>query len=310
MLHDNIKCLVCDSKNSRESIYPGYLYKDKKYKKYQCKRCSFIFIDPIPDKGEVREIYNNHAYFDDYFVPNAKGCGYLDSQEAAFGNAEKTLDKIKLYSTGTRLLEIGCAGGFFLRAAKKSGFEVTGIEINKEMVEIARKELGDKVIHGDIMDLELRDARFDIVCMGDVFEHLIDISKITGRIKDILTDRGILLIEGPVAYYKTLYNFLLKLKFFLKRRCYSTNPPTHLWEFTPGNLRLFLERHGFKVLYMELWESSAPDRKVFFKQDKHVFLKSIAWYIKALSGCISNSWFGRIMGLGDRVIIIASKSTF
>lgn len=304
LVENKRSCFICNSKNITASIYPGYWYKSRKYTKYQCKKCLFIFIDPVPDRKTLEEIYNDPDYFNNYFVLNAGECGYLNSREAAIKNAEKTLIQIKKYARGSALLEIGCAGGFFLSAAKNAGFDITGIELNKKMAEIANKELEGKVIHGDISEMKFKERFLDVVYMGDALEHLAECSKITDYVREILRPKGILVIEGPLTYNKTFFNFFLKLKFFFRRGYYSNNPPTHLWEFTPQNLIFFLERHGFKVLYVDLCEKRPSSKKLF----KGSLIKSISWYLKIVSAFISNSWLGKKMNLGDRLLLIAAKN--
>lgn len=339
MSKNNKKCPICDSEDTKESIYPGYSYKGRKYKNHQCEKCSFIFVNPVPDKEIIEEIYNDPDYFDSYFVLNSNACGYLNSREAGINNAKKILQKIKSYANGFKLLEVGCAGGFFLSAAKEEGFDITGIELNEEMVKIANKEFGNRVIHGDIADIKIKGLLFDVVYMGDVLEHIAHFSETVNYIKDILTENGILVIEGPITYNRTVFNLFLKLNFFLRKNNCSGNPPTHLQEFMPGNLSVFLEKHSFRILYTELSERQPLYKKLYFQNIRSDFsgaprpkdqgslpsrkqcafilwakalgflrgIKSASWYLKIVSAAISNSWVGRRFGLGDRIVMIAAK---
>jgi 2-polyprenyl-3-methyl-5-hydroxy-6-metoxy-1,4-benzoquinol methylase len=83
-------------------------------------------VYPLITRAEQKDIYPNNAV------------GVLD-----------TLPK-----RGGRLLEIGCAGGFFLDEGRKRGFEVVGIELNATMATHARTPLGLNVIQGRIEDIE------------------------------------------------------------------------------------------------------------------------------------------------------------
>ena len=45
-----------------------------------------------------------------------------------------------LQQPGKRLLDVGCAAGFFMQDAKNAGWEVQGIDIAKPALDFAKKE--------------------------------------------------------------------------------------------------------------------------------------------------------------------------
>ncbi|HVG22560.1 MAG TPA: class I SAM-dependent methyltransferase [Thermoanaerobaculia bacterium] len=73
--------------------------------------------------------------------------------------------------TGLRVLDVGC--GFATTSARiqKLGNEVTGIDSSPAIEVVAAQRLA-RVVHGDVVDVDLGDAQFDVIIFADVLEHL------------------------------------------------------------------------------------------------------------------------------------------
>jgi 2-polyprenyl-3-methyl-5-hydroxy-6-metoxy-1,4-benzoquinol methylase len=73
--------------------------------------------------------------------------------------------------TGLRVLDVGC--GFATTSARiqQLGNEVTGIDSSPEVEAVAAQRLS-RVVHGDVLDVDLGDAQFDVILFADVLEHL------------------------------------------------------------------------------------------------------------------------------------------
>lgn len=68
-----------------------------------------------------------------------------------------------------RLVEVGCAFGFFLNLAREH-FEVKGFEVNAEAATYARESLGLDVEEGEFLANRLGDDSVDVAMMWDVIE--------------------------------------------------------------------------------------------------------------------------------------------
>lgn len=70
------------------------------------------------------------------------------------------------------LLDVGCAHGFFVRAAQSAGFDAVGIDLSDWAVSQAPPEVKGKVMCGTAQYLPWPDDTFDVVCSWEFLEHV------------------------------------------------------------------------------------------------------------------------------------------
>ena len=100
---------------------------------------------------------------------------------------------------GDRLLEIGFGEGLFLDWGKYAGFDIAGVEINRDFYALA-KERGHKVYLGNVKEvLSDSDKRFDGIFLFDVLEHLTleEISDLFNFFQTILAEKGKIVVRVP-----------------------------------------------------------------------------------------------------------------
>ncbi|MCG5238937.1 methyltransferase domain-containing protein [Azospirillum doebereinerae] len=102
---------------------------------------------------------------------------------------------------GARLLDIGSGPGNFLRAAVRAGYDVTGVELNAGLAELARTASGAEVIAGDALALPRllagREGGYDVVTMLDLIEHVLDPVRLLREAASFLKPDGVLLVYTP-----------------------------------------------------------------------------------------------------------------
>ena len=78
-------------------------------------------------------------------------------------------------AAGTRLLDVGCGAGLFLRLAAQRGATVSGIDAAGPLIEIARERLPDADLTvGEMEALPYADDSFDVVTGFNAFEFAAD----------------------------------------------------------------------------------------------------------------------------------------
>jgi SAM-dependent methyltransferase len=156
-----------------------------------------------------------------------------------------------LLPSGARLLDIGCAHGWFMEAAKACGVTCVGIEPDLEMQRRARSA-GHNVIAGLFPDAMPDGARFDAITFNDVFEHLPDVNEIAHILPDYLEPDGAVIVNLPVADGLIFRMARLAARFGVRnplaRMWQAELPSPHLSYFTRMTLRRLFERAGFSCV--------------------------------------------------------------
>jgi SAM-dependent methyltransferase len=198
----------------------------------RCKSCSLVQVDSELERGELEDIYGEAYFTEDVFHDYLAERDVRLESGAAF---TRTLTKI---APEGRLLDVGCAAGFFLEAARRH-YDVTGVELSQFASEHARREFGLRVLTGDVSNVSLDGEEFDVVTLWNTIEHLSDPLRAVRSIAS-LTRPGSLLVlstgdaSGPLAR-RDLRGWNLMA------------PPYHLFFFSPRTIDLLLATAGFRL---------------------------------------------------------------
>lgn len=99
-----------------------------------------------------------------------------------------------------KILEAACGTGRLAKRLYDNGYEVVGLDISEEMLDIARKRVPEiNFVQDDIRDFDLND-RFDaVVCFGHSFAHMIndeDIYRALECFNQHLRQGGLLMMDN------------------------------------------------------------------------------------------------------------------
>ena len=185
--------------------------------------------------------FDVHSYYtEDYFV-GAHADGYADyraSELVLRREFAHTVQFIRRFRAGGRLLEIGCAYGFFLQEAR-SFYDVAGIEIADTAVAFCR-DRGLAVINGVAEESTIGQlGAFDVIVLLDVIEHLPDPRRTLALCREHLNPGGIIVIS--TGDFASLYARLAGRNWRLM------TPPQHLWFFTPESMRRISHSVGLQL---------------------------------------------------------------
>jgi len=230
MMREREICPCCSCSAEQELLYVvnGWLIT-------RCRTCG---AGRSRGNGFDAKTYYGEAYF-----KGGHNDGYFD-----YGESEPVLraefkrlarDLAAVVRPGSRLLEVGCAYGYFLREAGQY-FETVGIEISDAAVEVCNAAGLTNVLCGTLDSIGVADVgMFDAVVMLDVIEHLEnplgDLRKLAG----LLRPNGILFL--------TTGDFSSCLARFIGPRWRLMTPPQHQWFFTPQALRSLSHQCGLEV---------------------------------------------------------------
>lgn len=160
---------------------------------------------------------------------------------------------------GDKILEIGCGDGFYLHILSNLGIrlQITGVDIDKNALKSARKNLSSKkirLLHGDVLNnLPFGPSEFDKIIMSEVCEHLDDDVKGLKEARRLLKKNGLLVITVPNKNYPFFWdpiNWVLQHFFdtHIKSGFWAGIWNQHLRLYTPEDLVRVVTKSGLKVL--------------------------------------------------------------
>jgi ubiquinone/menaquinone biosynthesis C-methylase UbiE len=163
---------------------------------------------------------------------------YASSRGAMYDRLEKKLIGHILPSAGEgqRALDIGCGTGHWSRFLSEYGFEVTGFDISKRMIDVAlEKNIANATFHiGDGHSLPFADASFDLTAAITTLEFVRD--------PHIVLREMIRCTRKPGSVLVGVLNRLSTVN--RKRQASPESPYAAARLFSPSELKEFLKSYG------------------------------------------------------------------
>jgi SAM-dependent methyltransferase len=183
-------------------------------------------------------------YTSDYF-DGRHSDGYADyvgTEQILRREFARTVEFIAGFRTSGRLLEVGCAYGFFLREAKRL-FDVSGIELAADAADHCRRA-GLTVFTGQADEALLeRIGTVDVIVLLDVIEHLPAPRDTIALLVKHLNPGGIMVIT--TGDFGSLSSRVAGAHWRLM------TPPQHLWFFSPASMRSMAASAGLQVEHLD-----------------------------------------------------------
>ena len=202
----------------------------------RCPQCGLLFRRQLPDRDELDSLYSVD-YFQDRDGATGGYADYLGDERLHRSLAARRLARLEGLTSGRRLLDVGAAAGFFVAEATERGWDATGIDVSRPMVDHAAGR-GLDVVLGDLDDV--RAERFDVVTMWDYIEHSIDPARDIRRCAELLTPGGLVALSTG-----DMESVVARLS---GRHWHLLTPRHHNYFFGRTTIRRLLEAHGFTVL--------------------------------------------------------------
>jgi 2-polyprenyl-3-methyl-5-hydroxy-6-metoxy-1,4-benzoquinol methylase len=207
----------------------------------KCNNCELIYLNPRARRDVILSSYANAV--DPTFVE------HNPLRVATFQrNLAALCKELEILPCRERhVLDVGCAGGAFPAAAHQLGFSVVGVEPSAWLSEEARKNYGLDIRTGTLESQHFNEASFDIVTLWDVIEHLIEPKVVLERIRTLLKNEGLIVINYPDHGSLARRALGDRWPFYLS---------VHLIYFTISTIQRFLEQLGFRVILVKpYWQT-------------------------------------------------------
>jgi len=166
----------------------------------------------------------------------------------------------------SRVLDLGAGNGKLCSEMyNQKSFQVVGVEYDKQGVEIAQSSYPhipfyNFGVQDDPLMLLAKEAKFDLVVSTEVIEHLFSPHLLPIYARDVINDRGYLILTTP--YHGYLKNFLLSVFNKWDSHIDPLWHGGHIKFWSRYTLSKLLEQNGFKVIKFKglgrvpyLWKS-------------------------------------------------------
>lgn len=200
----------------------------------KCNQCGLMFRTTTIDFPLVEHAGGVDRLAQQY---EAKQAIQLVDYDKSFPIIERILER-----PTRKLLEIGSHTGHFLDLARKKGWDVKGVEPDRNAARRSIERFGLDVSVSDLRGAEFEDESFDVVMMFHVIEHFSDPASELAEIHRILQKGGVLVAETP--RFDTIWFKVLKER-------ERSVIPDHLFYFTRRTLSEMVSRADLSVLYLE-----------------------------------------------------------
>jgi len=239
-----VPCIVCGS-TVFKAVYPGTIGADDAdialyfgssrvraghLRIVRCSQCGLLMENPRDDNAALARVYATH-----------EDSVYESEYENRRQGALTHLALVSAFCpTPGRLLDIGCASGTFVCLAQEAGWQATGLDPSRWMVERGRARCpAATFVASTLEEVSFQGSSFDVVTLWDVLEHVPSPQQTLQRVRSWLAPSGSLFLSVPNA--GSVVARLMRSRWVLLLR-------EHLWYFSPQTVSLLLAQSGFEVV--------------------------------------------------------------
>jgi SAM-dependent methyltransferase len=252
---DMRECPAC-----RTETLHTYLFSVNRCTIWRCSSCGL-------GRADAARFDPSSYYTADYFSGKHSD-GYADycgAEPVLRREFARSVSFIRRFRSGGRLLEIGCAYGFFLKEAQRY-FDVCGIELAADAADACWRA-GLSVRSGMADEANLaKVGQVDVITLFDVVEHLPCPHDTLALCSRRLAPGGLIVI--------TTGDFASLAARLMGRRWRLMTPPQHLWFFTPEGLRRMGRATGLSVLHLDHPAKIVPVSLIAFQLRRMLGLRN------------------------------------
>lgn len=241
MASDTFLCVVCGAGRCYP-VYPATLPWVKR-----CAGCGVRCTWPQPSDEELAACYD--AEYGG--TSGREGAWGIEDPAMKEAHSARLLARVERQIGVGRLLDVGCGTGGMLASAARRGWQVAGIEPNRQAAGRARQRVcRAEVFCGPVEAFAEAAERFDLITCLEVIEHLRDPAAALSRLYGCLRPGGLLVATTPDAS---------GVHARLSGRRWVHWHRDHLWYFDRRSLRRLAMQAGFaQVRCGTAWKVFTP----------------------------------------------------
>lgn len=237
---ERVPCYVCNKDDSE------LLSNKDRYGLYMpvvvCKECGLVQTNPRMDQQSYNEFYASE-YRKLYLGKDTPGGDYsrklYERGKQIYNYVRKHLDAVNFQKLPSEMLvlEVGCGSGEILRCFNEMGYDVCGVDLDKDYVKYGREKYGLDLHFGSLADIEINRPP-DLVIYSHVLEHLLNPVEELSQLSEML-EKGLVFIAVPGIKRLARTHFMDFLRFL---------QIAHTYHFTLTSLNNVMRAAGFSMV--------------------------------------------------------------
>ncbi len=236
MLYKLDRCPVCGSGQSQPFIScKDYTVSQETFNIVSCSACGFKYTNPRPSDDTIGQYYKSEDYVS--HTNTKKGLINRLYHMVRSHTLKKKLGLIESFVSRGTILDYGCGTGMFLNTCKEAGWRSFGFEPDSDARTIASKKGLSVFNTKESLALELGSAKFDVITLWHVLEHVTDLDDTLSFFKNHLSDKGTLIIAVP--------NYTSFDAQHYKEYWAGYDVPRHIYHFNLDSVSKLLSKFGF-----------------------------------------------------------------
>ena len=233
-------CPICENPDT----LPCYQMEDRffeatggEFTLHRCPSCGLLFLEEGSVKQQLKSFYPPG-----YWWSEQGPCGKLERRYREWmisSDQLRFVSRVLQPVAGLKLLDIGCGSGTFVAMARRAGVDAAGLELSREAVAIAEKEVPGAVMEGSEEKILEHGQVYDVVTLFHSLEHMTEPFHFLKKLHRILKPEGSLIVQVPNAGSMQARVF--------GSRWYGLDCPRHLYNYTSLALLHLLGRAGYRI---------------------------------------------------------------
>lgn len=227
---DPIACPICRSTPSVE-LFANPAGPAREYPMVWCESCQLAFQKFSRNEEEL-----DQAHAQAYGKPLRRFGGLIEAPIRLF-RLSRARRAQRLLPPGSRVLDVGCGRGIFLKLLAERGYRVRGTELSTRTAANSHPDVTVDV--GELRPGRYPDGSFDLISIWHVLEHDRAPDLVVRASYQALAPGGAVLIAVP--------NFGSPQARFSGEHWFHLDLPRHIFQFTRPSLVRLLTAHGFEI---------------------------------------------------------------
>jgi 2-polyprenyl-3-methyl-5-hydroxy-6-metoxy-1,4-benzoquinol methylase len=209
----------------------------------QCNRCGLVYVGIQPKAEELYALYGE-TYFHNDQSGEVGYTNYIADEDNIRITANRRMAFIERFAKNKgRMLDVGCAMGFFLDVASQRGWQVEGMDVSNFAVDYVQERFGHTAHVGSLTEMALPENSYDLITMFDVIEHVPDPQANMKKIATLLKSGGIYELATPDVGS-------IPARLTGKRWIGYKMSDEHVYYFSVATLTKMLNQAGFDVVHV------------------------------------------------------------